>query len=206
MEDDARLFFPATERNREPIAATLKTWLPDGAVVLEVASGSGEHALWFQRQLPGIHWQTSDPDPAHRRSISAWIHHPPGAPDLPDPLALNVESRPWSLPQRLEQHLDAVVAINLIHIAPWSCCQALIAEAAGRLCAGGALILYGPFRRGGHHTSDSNAAFDQSLRARDPRWGVRDLEAVEQLASNSGLTLEQLQTMPANNLCLLFRR
>lgn len=206
MEDDARLFFPATERNREPIAATLKTWLPDGAVVLEVASGSGEHALWFQRRLPGIHWQTSDPDPAHRRSISAWIHHPPGAPDLPDPLALNVESRPWPLSQRLEQHLDAVVAINLIHIAPWSCCQALIAEAAGRLCAGGALILYGPFRRGGHHTSDSNTAFDQSLRARDPRWGVRDLEAVEHLASNSGLTLEQLQTMPANNLCLLFRR
>ncbi len=206
MEVDARLFFPATERNREPIAATLKTWLPDGAVVLEVASGSGEHALWFQRHLPGIHWQTSDPDPAHRRSISAWIHHPPGAPDLPDPLALDVESRPWPLPQRLEQHLDAVVAINLIHIAPWSCCQALIAEAADRLCAGGALILYGPFRRGGHHTSDSNAAFDQSLRARDPRWGVRDLEAVEQLASNSGLTLEQLQTMPANNLCLLFRR
>ena len=204
--EDARLIFPATERNREPIAATLKAWLPDGAIVLEVASGSGEHALWFQRQLPGIHWQTSDPDPAHRRSISAWIQHQQREQDLPPPLPLDVESRPWALPQRLEQHLDAVVAINLIHIAPWSCCQALIEEAACRLCAGGALILYGPFRRGGQHTSESNAAFDQSLRARDPRWGVRDLETVEQLASDSELTLEQLQAMPANNLCLLFRR
>jgi len=203
---DARLVFPATERNREPIAACLAQWLPEQGSVLEVASGSGEHAVWMARQCPGVYWQASDPDPLHVESIAAWIAHERLEAQMPPPVALDVLNIPWVLPDPVDHRLDAVIAINLIHIAPWVCCQALVAEAARRLVAGGDLILYGPFRRHGVHTSKSNEAFDRSLRERDPLWGVRDLEAVEQLAGDSGFTLAELMAMPANNLCLRFRR
>ena len=204
LSADARLFFPATVRNREAIAAVLLEWLPSEGVVLEVASGSGERAVFFQQQFPGLEWQSSDPDPVHLASIQAWRLHQGLADHMPDPFALDVLDQPWSI--RRETPVSAIVAINLIHIAPWRCCVALVTEAARLLPPDAPLVLYGPFRRGGVHCSDSNVAFDQSLRSRNPEWGVRDLEAVEALASDLGFTSMQVRAMPANNLAVALYR
>ena len=203
---DRRLFFPATQRNREPIAAVLKRWLPSSGRVLEIACGSGEHAVAFQRCFPHINWLASDPDPDHCASAEAWRSHVGLAATMPAPLQLDVRSRPWHLPHPFAASLDAVVAINLIHIAPWDCCEALVSEAAARLSPGAPLVLYGPFRQGGVHTSESNAAFDFSLRRRCASWGVRDLESVQRLASDCGLTDGRVEVMPANNLMVGFTR
>ncbi|QNG26512.1 DUF938 domain-containing protein [Synechococcus sp. HK01-R] len=202
---DSRLYFPATERNREPIASTLDGWLPAEGSVLELASGSGEHAVSFQTRFPGLRWQASDPDPLHLESIRAWRAHAGLQASMPEPLRLDVRQWPWPLPADVALDLQAVVVINLLHIAPWDCAMALLAGASRLLPVGGSLIVYGPFRRHGGHTSDSNAAFDRSLRERNPLWGVRDLEAVEQLAGDSGFALEEVRPLPANNLCLLLR-
>ena len=204
LSADARLFFPATVRNRKAIAAVLLEWLPSEGLVLEVASGSGEHAVFFQQQFPGLEWQSSDPDPVHLASIQAWRLHQGLADHMPDPFALDVLDQPWSI--RRETPVSAIVAINLIHIAPWRCCVALVTEAARLLPPDAPLVLYGPFRRGGVHCSDSNVAFDQSLRSRNPEWGVRDLEAVEALASDLGFTSMQVRAMPANNLAVALYR
>ena len=201
---DPRLFFPATVRNREAIAAVLLEWLPSEGLVLEVASGSGEHAVFFQQQFPGVLWQTSDCDPDHLASIQAWRLHQGLADHMPEPMALDVLEQPWSI--RGSAAVSAIVAINLIHIAPWRCCVALVTEAARLLPADAPLVLYGPFRRAGVHCSESNVAFDQSLRSRNPEWGVRDLEAVEALVSDLGFTSRQIRAMPANNLAVAFRR
>jgi len=204
LSTDARLFFPATVRNREAIAAVLLEWLPSEGLVLEVASGSGEHAVFFQQQFPGVLWQSSDPDPVHLASIQAWRVHQGLADHMPDPFALDVLDQPWSI--QSETPVSAIVAINLIHIAPWPCCVALVTEAARLLPPDAPLVLYGPFRRGGVHCSDSNVAFDQSLRSRNPEWGVRDIEAVEALARDLGFTSMQIRDMPANNLAVAFHR
>ena len=201
---DARLFFPATLRNRDAIAAVLLEWLPSEGLVLEVASGSGEHAVFFQQQFPGLLWQSSDPDPAHLASIQAWMLYQGLADHMPEPMALDVLDEPWSI--RRDTPVSAIIAINLIHIAPWRCCVALVTEAARLLPPDAPLVLYGPFRRGGVHCSDSNVAFDQSLRSRHPEWGVRDIEAVEALASDLGFTSMQIREMPANNLAVAFHR
>ncbi|NDD67997.1 MAG: DUF938 domain-containing protein [Synechococcaceae bacterium WB9_4xC_028] len=202
---DSRLYFPATERNSEPIASTLYAWLPAEGAVLELASGSGEHAVCFQTRFPGLRWQASDPDPLHLESIRAWRAHADLQASMPEPLRLDVRQWPWPLPADVALDLQAVVVINLLHIAPWDCAMALLAGASRLLPVGGLLIVYGPFRRHGAHTSDSNAAFDRSLRERNPLWGVRDLEAVEHLAGDSGFALEEVRSLPANNLCLLLR-
>ncbi len=195
-----RLYFPATVRNRAPIGAALSELLPEQGAVLEIASGSGEHAVTFQRRFPGILWQASDPDPSHCKSINAWIAHECLSDLMPPALQLDVLDRPWLIPERTSVELKVVVAINLIHIAPWSCCQSLVEQASAHLPIGGRLILYGPFRRNGLHTSSSNEAFDQSLRERNPSWGVRDLEAVETLCSEVGLKNMRFTELPANNL------
>ncbi|MGC6483780.1 MAG: DUF938 domain-containing protein [Synechococcus sp.] len=205
-EPDRRLFFPATQRNQAPIAEVLERWLPSKGHLLEIASGSGEHAVAFQRRFPELVWQASDPDPDHCASVAAWMACLGLTGAMPAPLQLDVRRRPWPLPQAIAGPLDAVLAINLIHIAPWACCEALVGEAAERLGSGGSLILYGPFRRNGRHTSASNEAFDASLRARCASWGVRDLEAVQTLASTSGLTRCRWEAMPANNLMVAFSR
>lgn len=196
---DARLQSPAVARNRAPILETLAGSLPDPARVLELAAGSGEHALHCSRARPGWDWQPSDPSLRARASIAAW-RDTLGPPNLRAPLALDVTGD-WP-----EGPYDAIVAINLVHIAPWTVTEALMANAAGRLGRSGVLFLYGPFRRGGAHTSPSNAAFDADLRARDARWGVRDLEAVTAEAGRHGLDLERVVAMPANNLSLVYRR
>lgn len=205
-EADRRLFFPATQRNQEPIAAVLRRWLPAKGQVLEIASGSGEHAVAFQRLFPELVWQSSDPDPDHCASVAAWMDHLGLVGTMPAPLLLDVRRRPWPLPDLFSSGVDAVVAINLIHIAPWDCCEALIAEVAERLKPGAPLVLYGPFRQGGAHTSESNEAFDRSLRSRCSGWGVRDLESVQRLASDFGMADMRVESMPANNLMVAFTR
>ncbi|MCG6657243.1 DUF938 domain-containing protein [Halomonas campisalis] len=195
----ARLKSPAAGRNRQPILEVLQQVLPTEARVLEVASGSGEHGVHCAAAMPGWRWQPSDPNPHARASIDAWREHS-GLCNLQAPLALDVT---LSCPPG---PFDAVVAINLIHISPWEVTEALMACAGQRLTPGGVLYLYGPYRRDGRHTSPSNAAFDADLKARDPRWGVRDLETVVAEAERHGLRLSRVVAMPANNLSVVLRR
>ena len=195
-----RLYFPATERNRAPIGDALSELLPEQGAVLEIASGSGEHAVTFQRRFPAILWQASDSDPVHCQSINAWIDHECLGDRMPEALQLDVLAQPWAISERVTNQLRVVIAINLIHISPWKCCQSLVEQASDFLPIGGCLILYGPFRRNGSHTSLSNESFDQSLKDRNPLWGVRDLEAVETLCIDFGLTNMRFLEMPANNL------
>jgi SAM-dependent methyltransferase len=197
---DARQHSPSAERNREPILAVLRDALPPSGRVLEIASGSGEHAVWFAAALPGLVWQPSDTDDEARASIAAWAAHA-GLANLRAPLALDVHQPDWGV-----DALDAIVCINMIHISPWSAAQALFDGAGRRLVAGGVLYLYGPYRRGGAHTAPSNEAFDQWLKSRDPAWGVRDMEAVVALGEAAGLTCEQFVPMPANNFSLVFTK
>lgn len=196
---DERRHSPAAARNRQPILEVLQAALPERARVLEVASGSGEHALHFAGAMPGWTWQPSDPSPEACRSIEAWRAHS-GLTNLLPPLALDVTADCPAGP------VDGVVAINLLHIAPWAVGEALLEGARRCLTAGGTLFLYGPFKREGQHTAPSNAAFDADLRQRDPRFGIRDLETVVEAAAARGLGLERVVAMPANNLSLVFRR
>ena len=200
MAADARLFAPATRRNRDAILAVLERVLPAAGVVLEIASGSGEHAAYFATCLPGLIFQPSDPDPAARASIDAWAAESGGG-NLRPALALDAAAASWPI-----ERADAVLCINMIHIAPWRATEGLFAGAARLLGSGGVLFLYGPYRRGGVHTAPSNAAFDADLRARDPQWGVRDLEDVAALGAAAGLGAPEIVPMPANNLSVVFRR
>ena len=197
---DPRLYAPAAARNREPILAVLRRVLPATGLVLEVASGSGEHAAFFAAALPGANWQPSDADPRARASIAAF--RDAGAPlNLLPPVALDASADEWPV-----AGAAAVVCINMIHIAPWSACEGLMAGAARILPLGGVLYLYGPYKEEGRHTAPSNAAFDADLRARDPRWGVRDLGEVIALARRHGLAHRETIPMPANNRSVVFRR
>ena len=191
---------PAAARNRQPILDVLRAHLPDRGVVLEVASGSGEHALHFAAALPGLVFQPSDPDPEARASIDAWVADS-GLANLRPALALDAAAAAWPV-----SAADAVLCCNMIHISPWTSTVGLVAGAARLLPAGGLLYLYGPYRRNGTHTAPSNAAFDEDLRRRNPAWGVRDLEAVATLAAGAGLAPPEVIEMPANNLSVLFRR
>lgn len=199
--DDARRHAPATRRNREPIAAVLAAWLPSRGTVLELASGTGEHARHFAARFPDLLWQPSDPDPELRRSIAAYRELEGGA-NLLVPLDIDVTAPNWPI----RGPVEAMVCCNMIHIAPWAAAQGLFAGAGRYLAPGGGLYLYGPFRRGGRHTAPSNAAFDASLHAQDPAWGLRDLEEVSALAEAAGLAAPLVEEMPANNLSLWFAK
>lgn len=196
---DARRFSPSTARNREPILAVLKRVLGERARVLEIASGAGEHAVFLAREMPNVRWQPSDPDAASRESIAAWTLHE-GLANVAPPLVIDVCAADW----KADGAFDAVVAINMIHIAPWAATQGLFAGAARVLRPGGAVFLYGPYKREGKHTAPSNAAFETWLKAQDPAFGVRDLGAVEDEAKKHGLALREIVEMPANNLSLIF--
>lgn len=199
MAIDARLYAPAARRNRDAILAVLERTLPPSGLVLEVASGSGEHVVHFAARLPSLVFQPSDPDPAARASIDAWA----GASRLGNvrpALALDAAASDWPVPRA-----DGVLCINMIHIAPWRAAEGLFAGAARLLGQGGVLYLYGPFQRAGRHTAPSNAAFDAGLRARDPEWGVRAVEDVASLAADRGFSPPEIVEMPANNLSLVFR-
>jgi hypothetical protein len=195
-----KLHWPAPERNREPILEVLRRVLPSRGTVLEIASGTGQHAVHFASQLPALHWQPSDVDEHNLASIRAW-RSGSALPNLRAPLRLDVCDADWGLPA-----VDAIFCANMIHIAPWECCVGLIAGAGRQLVAGGVLLLYGPFKIAGEHTAPSNADFDASLKARDLRWGVREHEAVATLAQRAGLSLVERVPMPANNQTLIFRR
>jgi SAM-dependent methyltransferase len=191
---------PAASRNREPILRVLEQVLPAEGTILEVGSGSGEHAVFAAPRLPGRRWQPTDVDPEAMASIQAWRDEFP-AENLLAPRRFDARQRPWPF-----RELAAVVSINVIHISPWEVCEALVDGAAEALRADGVLYLYGPFRIDGQHTAPSNEVFDAALRSQDPAWGVRDLADVRKLANGNGLQESGVFPMPANNLSVVFRR
>jgi SAM-dependent methyltransferase len=194
-----KLTWAAPERNKEPVLAVLQRVLPRAGTLLEVASGTGQHAVHFAQHLPSWTVQPSDVEPDNLLSIQAWLSEV-ALPNLRQPLQLDVCADDWQLAP-----VEAIFNANLIHIAPWAVAVGLIRGAARQLLPDGTLLIYGPFRIGGQHTAPSNQTFDDSLRLRDARFGVRDLEAVVSLASQHGLALEQRIEMPANNQTLVFR-
>jgi SAM-dependent methyltransferase len=198
MSDDPRRVAPAAARNRDPILAVLRGVLPARGLVLEVASGTGEHCAHFAAALPGLEWQPTDLDDDNRASIDAWCA---GLPHVRPALALDATASAWPVPRA-----DAVVCINMIHIAPWAATPGLLHGAARLVPAGAPLVLYGPFRRAGVPTAPSNEEFDASLRARDPAWGLRALEDVGAEAVAAGFGPPEVVEMPANNLTVVFRR
>jgi len=191
---------PAAARNREPIAIVLADHLPAAGLVLEIASGPGEHVVHFARRFSHLVWRPSDRDPANLAGIDAWIAAS-GLANIEPPLLLDAAATDWPIARA-----DAIVCVNLTHIAPWPVSVGLMRGAARLLPAGGPLYLYGPFRRDGGHTSAGNAAFDRALRADDPCLGLRDAETVIAEAANHGLILAADVAMPANNASLVFRR
>jgi hypothetical protein len=197
---DGKWFIGSAERNKSPILDVLRRVLPERGVVLEIASGTGQHVVHFAKALPGLTWQPTDPDPELRESVALRVGEERLA-NVKTPIDLDVTRLPWPL-----QTAAAVVCINMIHVAPWSAALALLKGAKALLAAQHVLFLYGPYRRFGGHTSKGNEQFDADLRAHDPEWGLRDLEAVSEAAASSGLLLDEVVEMPANNFSLIFKR
>lgn len=193
----------AAARNTRPILDVLREVLPQEGRALEIASGTGQHAVAFAEAFPAFQWQPSDPDAAARDSIAAWAAET-GLANLAPPIDLDVSDRGW--PDLVSGDLDLIVCINMIHISPWQACEGLLAGAGSLLRPGGLLYLYGPYKRDGAHTAPSNAAFDESLRGRDPAWGIRDMSEVEAAAVRRALVLDKVAAMPANNFSLIFRK
>ncbi len=190
----------AAERNKGPILEVLRRVLPEEGLILEIASGTGQHVLHFAAALSELTWQPTDADPEMRKLISANV----GAVNLSNintVLELDVLRTPWPVSEA-----DALLCINMIHISPWAATVALFDGARDTLSAEDVLFLYGPYRRDDRHTAPSNEAFDASLRSRDPQWGVRDLEEVERTAELAGYILEEVVAMPANNFSVIFRK
>jgi SAM-dependent methyltransferase len=190
---------PAALRNREPIGDLLEEWLPKAGLVLEIASGTGEHAAYFAARFAQLEWQPSDVDPDALASIAAW-RAAAGLPNLREPIELDAAA-PWPI-----EHADAVLSINMVHISPWASALGLIAGAARVLPIGAPLILYGPWLKDDLPTSPSNLAFDADLKRRNPEWGLRRVEDFASAAASGGFELADTRTMPANNLMLLLRR
>jgi SAM-dependent methyltransferase len=199
-EGSARRSAPHVARNAEPIAQVLHEVLPERGLVLEVASGTGEHIVHFARAFPGLTWRPTDPDPVALGSIAAWRAEA-GLPNLLPPLRLDAAADEWPVPAA-----DVILCINMVHISPWAATEGLMRGAGRALPPAAPLILYGAYRRAGVPTAPSNAAFDASLKARNPAWGLRDLAAVQAEAERNGLRFGRLWEMPANNLVLLFRK
>lgn len=191
---------PATERNRAPIAEVLARELPPAGLVLEVASGTGEHAVYLAGRFPQLDWLPSDADPAAIASIAAWREEFPAA-NLREPALLDATSGEWPI-----EHADAILCVNMVHISPWEATEGLFAGAARVLAAGAPLILYGPYLEDGVETAASNIEFDRSLRSRDPRWGLREVANLDAQALRHGLVRSARFAMPANNLVLVYRR
>ena len=196
---NARRSAPAALRNREPIAEVLREWLPQSGLVLEVASGTGEHATYFAEEFPAIEWQPSDADPRALASITAWSEAS-GLANVRPPLELDASAPDWPI-----ERADAVLNVNMVHISPWSAALGLLAGAAEVLSWGGALILYGPWLKADVPTATSNLRFDEDLKTRDPAWGLRSVETFAAEAEWRGFVLEEVRPMPTNNLMLLFR-
>lgn len=191
---------PATLRNRDALASVLREVLPKAGLVLEVASGTGEHAIHFAGLFPEVTWQPSDPEPEALASISAWRADAALA-NLLTPVRLDASAAAWPV-----THAEAILCVNMVHISPWKATLGLLRGAERLLSPGAPLILYGPYRRAGVPTAPSNETFDESLRSRNPAWGLRDLDQVAAAARAAGLALEGVTEMPANNLTVIFRR
>jgi SAM-dependent methyltransferase len=197
---DSKLHHPHVARNREPILAVLKRLLPARALVLEIASGSGEHAAFFAKALPSVSWLPSDIDAKALASIAAFRAEA-GVPNLLAPIRLDVTADSWPV-----KRINAVVCSNMVHISPWAASQGLMAGAARTLRPGGVLYLYGPYKIDGKHTAPSNQEFDAYLRQQNPEWGIRDLGEMRELGARHKLTLTETVPMPANNLSIILRR
>lgn len=197
---DGRWVSAPAERNKGPILAVLERVLPRSGVVLEVGSGTGQHLLHFAAALPQLTWQPSDPDAEFRASVAQWSAVA-GLANVNAVVDLDVFRKPWPI-----DRADALVCINMIHVAPWAATQALMQGAGGLLAGGAILFLYGPYRRFGRHTAPSNDAFDARLREQNPQWGIRTLEDVAGLALDAGMDLEEVADMPANNFGVVFRK
>ncbi len=197
---DPRFYFPHVARNREAILQVLRRVLPPQGLVLEVASGSGEHAAYFAERLPSLIWQPSDLDPRSLASIAA---HRTAAddPNLLAPVCLDATSEQWPV-----ESADALVCINMIHIAPWAVSEGLMAGARRVLRMGGVIYLYGPYKIDGRHTAQSNKEFDAWLRTQNAQWGVRDFADMVDLAARNDFVLIETVPMPANNLSIIFKR
>jgi hypothetical protein len=200
IESDPKRTAPHVARNAAPIAQVLRDVLPARGLVLEIASGSGEHILHFAREFPKLLWQPSDPEPAALRSIEAWRTEA-GLFNLLPAVSIDARAASWPVPQA-----DALLAINMVHISPWAATEGLMRGAGRLLMPGAPLYLYGAYRQEEIETAPSNEAFDESLRARNPDWGLRDVGAVADEAEKNGLLLESVTPMPANNLSLVFRK
>jgi hypothetical protein len=198
--NEARRSAPAALRNREPIAAVLAEWLPDSGTVLEIASGTGEHAVHFARAVPNLDWQPSDIHLDALSSIAAWREEA-GLPNLRPPIVLDAASPDWPI-----DRADAVLSINMVHISPWVSALGLVGGAARLLPAGAPIILYGPWLADGIETAPGNLAFDADLKRRDADWGLRRVEDFTAAAETRGFDFYERRTMPANNMMLLFRR
>ena len=205
INSDYRLNFPATTRNRDSIAAVLSNYISPNSFLLEIASGSGQHGVFFQKKFPLITWQTSDPELDHRKSINSWIMHEGLYSKMTEALDLDVEMRPWPINNRLGALIKGIVCINMIHISPWSCTRSLFEESKKYLDQSNFLMLYGPFLRKEKQTSESNLNFDQYLKIQNPLWGLRQLEEVNKLAEENGFKLDNVIDMPANNLSVIYR-
>ncbi|HHP7229835.1 MAG TPA: DUF938 domain-containing protein [Xenococcaceae cyanobacterium] len=201
---DARKFAPATQRNREPILEVLFRVLPTPGNILEIASGTGEHSIFFAPRLAPRQWYPSESNPQLRDSITAWQNSFPSD-NLHPPLAIDAATNYWSI-ETQNIPINAIVNINMIHISPWETCLGLMAGANRILPVGGILYLYGPYKRNGEHTAPSNQAFDLSLRSQNPEWGVRNLEDVITVAQENNLILQKIVPMPANNLSVVWQR
>lgn len=189
---------PATARNREPILEILRGVLPATGTLLEIAAGTGEHAVFFAAAFPNLQWQPTDGSADSLPSIAAWCE---GAENILPPIVLDASAPTWPL-----DRCDAILCINMIHISPFEATEGLMRGAGARLPSGAPLVTYGPYKIEGAHTAPSNASFDESLRARDPSWGVRDMAELETIAARSGLVLAERHAMPANNFTLVWRR
>ena len=203
---DNRLFFPATKRNKTFIGDVLSRIIQKNGSILEIGSGSGEHGVAFQKRFPETIWQTSDPDLRHRQSISSWILYEKLNMKMPQPLAIDVEITPWEISSALALSLQVIVSINLIHISSWNCTRSLFTESGKLLSNGKYLMLYGPFKIGNEHISQSNYLFDKSLKMQNTKWGVRNLDKVNEEAYNNGFAQKELICMPANNLSIIYRK
>jgi len=204
---DGRKYALATQRNREPILQVLLDVLPPTGTILEIASGTGEHATYFAPRLKPRKWIPSDTDASLRESIAAWIKYS-SSDNLYQPLDIDASQPVWKVEKEVLSGISDIVAmvnINMIHISPWSACLGLMAAAGRILSSGGILYLYGPYKQGGKHTALSNADFDQYLQEQNPEWGVRNLEDLIETASNHNLSFEKTYQMPANNLSVIFK-
>ena len=203
---DERLFFLATERNKKHILEELSKLFLKKGYVLEIASGSGEHAVFFQKYLKDITWQTSDPNNKCLKSIKSWIAHEGLSNKMPEPLNIDVQKTPWPINREIIKSINCIVCINMIHITPWTCTKKLFEESGKILLKNHILFIYGPFKINNKHISESNKEFDNDLKNQNKQWGVRDLEKVNEIADKNNFLNQKIIKMPANNFCLIYSK